>query len=131
MAANKLAKYSSAHLILVLLSNEGDGDGRLPDHGRPCVPEAVTDPSLQELEPLEELVSVAGGGQDDPPEALEGRHPEAPVRGGEPGVDPGHLLVQHLGAQDDRHPRSHAELTDEVLLIHCAAAGLPSHLKWV
>ena len=139
MAVNKAAKYSPqvlvclslSHLVLVLLRNEGDSDRRLPDHGRPRVPEAVTDPGLQELQPLEQVVSEGSRGQDDPPEALEGRHLEGPVRGGEPGVDPGYLLIQHLGAQDDGHTRGHAELADEVLLVHSASAGFSSHLKMI
>ena len=134
MAVNKLTKYNSpqgfcARLILMLLRDEGDGDRGLPDHGGPRVPQAVADPSLQQPQPLEQVVSEGSGGQDDPPEDLEALDPEAPVLGGEPGVHPGHLLVQHLGAQDHRHARGHTELADEVLLVHSASAGLSCHLK--
>ena len=115
----------------MLLRNEGDGDRRLPDHSGPRVPQAVADPGLQQLEPLEQVVSEGGGGQDDPPEGLEGLDPEAPVLGGQPGVHPGHLPVQHLGAQDHGHAGRHAELADEVLLVHSATAGLSSHLCYV
>ena len=118
----------SAHPVLVVLGDEGDGNSGLPDHGRPRVAEAVADPGLQERKPLEEVVSEGGRGQDEAPEALEACHPVGPVGCGQPGKHAGQLLVQHLGAQDHGHAPAHAELADEVLLVHCAATGLPSRL---